>query len=449
MLASPARTRWKQVDYVKKGVVVLLILLAVVVLVSPAIVGRLAEQSMDENIDWAAMESGAVKVTSEHFDRGWFSSEGRHRVELQEGDLLTALQMLTGPLNADDLPVLVINTRLDHGLIPVSSMAREKGSLSPGLGSAVSTLQLETPDGEVIDLPGTIYSKVGLGGELQSNYLLEAGSRSVDGAAAEWGHTSIDVTTNPGNGAVSYKGDIGALSAQVNGDRVRLEGLRFEGRQKPTRFGIAVGEMSASLDDLSFGSAGGIRSFAADAESSLDGDRVNARAALHSGVAGTPPFDEILVDMAFALSGADAMALGALQRAAEEAAGAADPMAIYGALEADAKRLFAAGFEFNVDRINVSAPQGEIASTMAFSFAESDPATFEWTSLLLGTEASIDLSLPAALVEQMGQGNQQIAVAIGGGYLLKNGDVYEMKALLKKGLLTVNGAPIPIPLGTQ
>ena len=96
MLASPPRTASKQVDYVKKGVVVLLVLLAVVVLVSPAIVGRLAEQSMDENIDWAAMESGAVKVTSEHFDRGWFSSEGQHRVELQEGDLLTATK-LTDP----------------------------------------------------------------------------------------------------------------------------------------------------------------------------------------------------------------------------------------------------------------------------------------------------------------------------------------------------------------
>ena len=36
---------------------------------------------------------------------------------------------------------------------------------------------------------------------------------------------------------------------------------------------------------------------------------------------------------------------------------------------------------------------------------------------------------------------------VGGGYLLKRGDAYIMDAQLKKGLLTVNGAPIPIPLG--
>lgn len=449
MLASAPRAASKQVNYVKKGVVVLLVLLAVIVLVSPAIVGRLAEKSMDENIDWAAMESGAVKVTAEQYDRGWFSSGGQHRVELQDGDLLTALQMLTGPMDADDLPVLVINTRLDHGLIPVSSMAREKGSLAPGLGSAVSNLQLETPDGELIDLPGTIYSKVGLGGELQSNYLLEPGSRNVDGAAAEWGRTSIDVTTNPGTGEVSYKGDLGMFSVEADGERMVLTDLAFDGRQQPTRFGIAIGNLSASLESLDFGSAGSLRSFTADAESALDGERVNARGAVQGSVLGAPRFDEMQVDMAFTLSGADAAALGAIQRAAEDAASATDPTAIYGTLEADAKRLFAAGFEFNVDRINVTVPQGAIVSTMTLSVPESDPATFAWSSLLLGTEAAIDLSIPAALVDMMGQGNPQLAMAIGGGYLMKNGDAYEMKALLKKGLLTVNGAPIPIPLGQQ
>ena len=38
-------------------------------------------------------------------------------------------------------------------------------------------------------------------------------------------------------------------------------------------------------------------------------------------------------------------------------------------------------------------------------------------------------------------------MVIAGGYLVLRGDAYEVKAQLKKGLLTVNGAPIPIPLG--
>ena len=38
-------------------------------------------------------------------------------------------------------------------------------------------------------------------------------------------------------------------------------------------------------------------------------------------------------------------------------------------------------------------------------------------------------------------------MAIGGGFLVKRGDAYVMNAEMKKGLLTVNGAPFPIPFG--
>jgi hypothetical protein len=51
------------------------------------------------------------------------------------------------------------------------------------------------------------------------------------------------------------------------------------------------------------------------------------------------------------------------------------------------------------------------------------------------------------VVEMIVQANPEAAIVIGGGYLIQRGDAYEMKAQLKKGLLTVNGAPIPIPLG--
>jgi hypothetical protein len=41
----------------------------------------------------------------------------------------------------------------------------------------------------------------------------------------------------------------------------------------------------------------------------------------------------------------------------------------------------------------------------------------------------------------------QAGALVGMGYLKKEGDVYVMDAQMKKGLLTVNGAPIPIPMG--
>jgi uncharacterized protein YdgA (DUF945 family) len=439
---------------VKKGVVAILILLAVIVLVSPAIVGRLAEQSMDDNLNWAARETGSVTVSSEDFTRGWFSSEGRHRIEVGEGPLLAALEDLGHGSDPDELPVLIINTRLDHGLIPVSSMARDKGSLAPGLGSAVSTLQLELPDGETFDLPGTIYSKVSLGGKLESNYLLPAGSYPVDDMTATWGDMDITVITDPVSGEAVFHGSLGALALGSDTDGLSLASLRFDGNQKPTPHGFATGDVRFELADLSVRTGGvdaaSVTSMSVEADTKLDGDRVHAAATINMTMQQLPQFGEMSFDMKFALAGADAAALGRIQEGLESAQTTTqDPMVMYGMIEKDLMQLFASGFEMKFERLAIALPEGTVTSAMLFSFPESDAATFEWTSLLLGTEASIDLSIPAELVETVGQANPQLGAAIGSGFLVSRGDVYVMEARLKKGLATVNGAPIPLPVGSM
>lgn len=436
----------------KKGVVGVLILLALVVLVSPAIVGRLAEKSMDENLNWAAQESGEVRVTSENFKRGWFSSEGQHRIELNEGDLKSVVQALTGTTDqGSDLPVLVINTKLDHGLIPVSSMSREQGSLAPGLGSAVSTMRVEFGDGESVDIPGTIYSKVGLGGELLSNYVLEPGSHEDGGEVATWGPTDIKVKTNPKTGNASFEGSVGAISVDDGKQVVSIGGLTFEGSQEPTDFGVAVGDMRLKMEgfDVKVGNStvGGMESMNIDARTALDGDEVNADVAISMLFENLPQFGEASFDMDFELAGADARALGQLQRALDGMSGSQDPMAAYAAVQRDALQLFAAGFEMNFNRLDFTLPQGTMTSKMRFSFEERDPADFAWTSLPMTTDATVDVSIPEALVNMLVEMQPNAAMAIGGGFLVKRGDAYVMNAEMKKGLLTVNGAPFPIPFG--
>jgi uncharacterized protein YdgA (DUF945 family) len=452
MLASPSSAKASQGLIVKKGIVVLLVLLAVVVLVSPAIVGRLAEQSMDENLNWAASESGDVKVTSEQFTRGWFSSDGQHRIELRDGDLLTALQALAGPMSADDLPVLIINTRLDHGLIPVTSMARDKGSLAPGLGSAVSTMQVELPDGEVVDVPGTIYSEVTLGGQLHSNYVLEAGSRVEEGVSANWGNVDINVITDPSTGIVEYDGSLASLSFKTDEDSMSLDALSLEGRRVPTPFGVSIGELDFALEGLSLGSAmgSGFRAarLAATGSSSLDGDRLDSQARATATV-DVPGMGPVEYEMDGGLIGADAAVIGALQAKISEMNNASDPMTAYATLEQEALQLFAAGFDFNIERLEITLPQGTMSAVMRLSFSEADPATFEWSSLLLSTEASLDLSIPVEVVEAVSRDNPQAALAVGGGFLVKRDDTYIMEGRLKKGLLTINGAPMPLPLGAM
>ena len=432
----------------KKGVIVVLVLLAALILVSPAIVGRLAEKSMDENLNWAAAESGELKVSSEQFDRGWFSSEGRHRIEISDGHLKGALSTAGG--GSADLPALVVNTRIDHGLIPVTSMGRDGGSLAPGLGSAVSTMQIEVPGEDPVDIPGTIYSKIGLGGALQSSYVLEAGSHSQEGVEATWSDTNIDVKTDPGSGKVEFEGEIGTLNFTAGPKTSSLDSASFAGTQSPTRYdGVVTGDMEFELDGLTLNTGPNqtvrVSKMTVTGSSDLDGDEIGGEGSVNVAMEELPGIGSMSYEMELSVAGLDAATVSSMTTKLEAAAGGSDPMAMYATIQDEAMALFADGFEFNFDRLNVTLPQGTIESKMAFSFSEEDPDRFAWTSLLTSTEAHIDLSIPAALLETFAAGNQQVQMAIAAGYLVRNEDAYEMKAEMKKGLLTVNGAPIPIP----
>ncbi len=80
------------------------------------------------------------------------------------------------------------------------------------------------------------------------------------------------------------------------------------------------------------------------------------------------------------------------------------------------------------------------------AIAESNADTFNWGSILLALDATVSLRIPAELVEIAIDMEPQINAAIGLGYLKRSGEIYEMEAAFQKGLLTVNGAPMPIPL---
>lgn len=437
----------------KKGVVALLVIAALVVLISPAIVGRLAERSMDENLDWAAQENSDIVISSQGFDRGWFSSEGRHRIDVRDGQIADILLELTSAEAGDALPALIIDTRLDHGLIPVASMTRENGTLAPGLGSAVSTVSIDVGDGdaEIFALPGKIYSKVGLAGELTSNYVLEPGTHRADEIDASWGNVNVTVTTNPVTGDVDFEGLIDSLNVAGGEDSLRIGALRFTGRQTPSRFGFNVGDIEFDVDHLTLGRelVGNATSFgplSMRSSSSVDGDRVSGQAKL--GLAGltAPMMGDMSIDVDVTLNDVDGDALGAITRKLDSLDPNLDPDELLGTISGDLERLLAGGLELRFDRFDVSLPQGPVTSQMHFVVTASDPGDFSWTALLLALEASANLRIPAELVDLIVATNPQANAAIAMGILRKNDDFYTTEAAYKKGLLTVNGAPMPIPL---
>jgi uncharacterized protein YdgA (DUF945 family) len=440
---------------VKKSVVALFIVLALIVLVSPAIVGRLAEQTMDENLAWATQENQDVIVTSQGFDRGWFSSEGQHRIEVHKGQLHDILLAFgDGNTNSAELPALIISTHLDHGLIPVSSLGRDGGSLAPGLGSAISTVAVELGGGEIVELPGVVNSTVGLTGELKSHYSLAEGSRDVSGTVAEWGAVDIIINTSPTSGNLSYSGLIESIEINGENEFLEVKAIDFSGGQRPSPFGYSVGDIDFALGTMSFETPNGdsttIGPLTVTGSSSVDGDRVNGASVvrLESGPSQQGPsqlgFNGITADVRFV--GLDGIAIGKLKQSLEaaQAMGGAAPQ--YSEAEEEALALLAAGFELHVNQFDIVMPQGPVTSRFKFVVDESDSDNFNWSTALLTLDATADMKIPNALVELAVMMTPEVNTAIAMGVLVKKGDFYEMEAAYKKGLLTINGAPMPIPL---
>lgn len=434
-----------------------LVTLAVIVLISPGIVGRLAEKSVGENLNLAIRERDEIIVTTERFERGWFTSEGRHRIEARDGTLRSLLQ---GAGDYTQPPSLLIDTHIDHGLLPVSSMSRNAGSLRPALASMVSTIKLDPGNGELIDIPGRIYSEVGLAGETTSRFVLFAGSRQVADKTLELQGADITVLMNPANGAISVEGTVQPWSLRHKSGGKVLSSIEFgriaiEGSQQTSRFGFAVGSIHLEMGrvdiDNGFVPPIGFQSLSLHASSEIDGDRVNATSKLDVSGVSYPGPGEIGLSMDVVLNRLHAASAHKVARALQNAQSPADPQAAlaeaYALVEADFQKLLTSGLEFRFDKFDVALPNGELTTKLRFDLPASDPdAVFSWPALLLALNASADLRLPVELYEMAEMMSPDVGMLVAMGILKKHGDYYQIRAEYAQGLITVNGAPLPIPL---
>jgi len=431
---------------VKKSVVALLIILALVVLISPGIIGRLAEKSVDDNLNWAAADRDDIVVTSTGFDRGWFTSAGQHRVELREGDLHDLLFGAFDMAETDALPVLIIDTRLDHGLIPVSSMARDHGSLLPGLGSAVSTLSIEFADGSVVNLPGTIFSNIGLTGALQSNFVLEPGGVDAAGVRFDWSKADFVITASPANGDIGVSGELGSFAVASDGETVIVDTLDVSVDHTATPFGFTVGPAKITLKSFAIISAADTTTIGPifiDSDSAIDDGRLNADVTFRMENAPIPNFGAANIDIVARLENVDAAALGQLRRSLD-AMSTADAAMID--IEGDLQRLLASGLEWHFDQLDVELPLGRVTSRISAVVSQSDAGDFTWASALLSLDASADISLSVDLVDMLTDAYPDMHTVIAMGFLQRKGEYYTIEAAFAKGLLTVNGAPMPLPI---
>jgi len=108
--------------------------------------------------------------------------------------------------------------------------------------------------------------------------------------------------------------------------------------------------------------------------------------------------------------------------------------------------LLASGLEWHFDQLDIELPLGQITSRISAVVSESDAGHFTWASALLSLDASADISLPVAFVDILTEAYPEMHAVIAMGFLRRNGEYYTIEAAFAKGLLTVNGAPMPFPM---
>ena len=429
----------------KKWVVALFLGLALVVLISPGLIGHFAERTVDESIRSGTVESDDVVVSALNFDRGWFTTEGQHRIEFKDGATTERARELMGmPLDAP-LPVLIVTTRIDHGIFPVASMGREDGSLAPGLGDAISTIQVEMPDGELLDLPGVVNSSIGLTGSMQSTYELPGGSWSDNGEGIRWGDGQITLETHPSNPRIRFDAALDELEVLGGASPVLLAGFDIEGEQAPSGYGYALGEVSASIDSIiaSGPPVGPVktrgRGRIEDGQLTIDFSLDMSSEAPSMGRADT------VIDLS--ATGFDPQAVGRLLRRYQALADSApSPDALAMALDPELRSLAAGGFDLDLRRLAVALPAGTVEAVVDVNVGENEADTGSWSALLLATEATADLRIPEPLMTMLIQLNPEAGAAVGMGYLKADGGDYVTEIRYAKGILTINDAPMTIPL---
>lgn len=439
----------------KRWLIVLLLALAVLLLLSPGIVGRLAEKNLDENLSWVEAENADLVIEAERFDRGWFSSEGRHRIALRDSAITDLLG--TDPDTVNRAPtVLIIDTRFDHGLLPVTSLSREEGSLLPALASSVSTLQIEQSDGEVVELPGKIYSDIGLTGDSRFHYLMESGGQTAGNIRTNWSGADLTVFTSARNRSFSIDGTIQPISVESYGVTTRIGGVRIDAEQDRSRYSFGVGTLELEIAAVNVQSSGtldgGFDELLLTAETTLDGDRVKGSTAVSLKNVAVPDLGSVNMSVDTIAANLDADAVEAVVvalRELEDAGGAAaaEPGAVYPAVERELQLLAAAGGRVEIDSLNVSLPQGDLRSSLNVDWPEADSGdAFSWPTMLLKTTASASVSISAPLYEFIVQSMPEAGALLATGVLKRSGDGYEMDAEFSGGLLRINGAPMTVPL---
>jgi hypothetical protein len=326
-------------------------------------------------------------------------------------------------------------------------MAHDDGSLVPGLGRLVSTLQFDPGDGALVDLPTTISSRIGLTGHTRGRFRMAPGSWADRQGSLHWGDADIAFSIDPQGRLAGATGSIARVQLAAGDGTLAIGPLSLHVDRAPTRYGFMTGTVEFASDSIATGDAE-ISGFRVDAASALQGDTVQGSLLLEIGRAAAPAFGQAGLSMSLRYRGLDAASVAALRAAVRQGLAQEGIAGMLAALSPDAtpqlQLLLAAGGHLDIDRLVIGLPQGDITAGAQLTVAAGDGDDFSWPGALLRTTASMSLRVPVATYRAIVAAEPQANAALAAGFLARDGNDYTMQIEVANGMARVNGAPVPL-----
>ena len=400
----------------RKLLIVIATLLIVIALAGPAVTGRLIENAVSG--EGNALEANLppwLEAVTHEYQRGWFNASSTMRLVITDPQRAATFGSLLGPGEFGDQPALTIVSGVAHGPLV--------GVLTPAAAQIDSLLYTENRDGKRMQLPLSARTTFGLTGNMHTEWALSEGGTVTPrgGPTLTWTDANGDYEATGGGKAEAATFNIGSISFG-NGEQIFND--------------IALGYVVTRSETTT--------SMAADFAFDLkqEGSPIN-RIAGSVGVDDVP--SAVLGNLSPLFRDFAAMGPANLPTLAERnepliRAALASPLPlrwrqIAGTEYGDIR------LEFDIDLPGTDTI-GETAGGQALL-----------TGIAAGTRIDGRVEVPTAFADAIGAMDpglyEQLTMLRGMGVLAPDatGDQLTMDVDYSGGELTVNGAPVPTPLG--
>ena len=254
--------------------------------------------------------------------------------------------------------------------------------------------------------------------------------------------------------AQSVAGTIEPWSVWSPVSGINAGSVTIDAQTENTRYGINVGDVDLTIESVSLTDANQtveLRELRLVGSSDISGGRLSGNSALHVGSIVYPSLGDISVDLELTASEVDAESLQTIVAVIDAAESSPDPniaMAdIDQLIEDDVQMLLTRGAIISIDRFDVTLAEGTMNGSLSLELPQSDTSDLNsWARLALLLTASANISIDDDLLRFA----QSMAPELGGliamGYLRRDGGRYTFNAEAANGTLTINGAPMSIPM---